>query len=278
MNRKTIKDLQKRTLTELGSAWDRQRFLQPRLPVIFDTLTNKTAFDTPATINGQMTKIPPPAGVLVRHSAQDENFITESGMYIENLPIKFPGSDCRIPGLVWDHFGDMLAQVIEIEKQVNPVLEEQYIYLTIQQGPVDPGNTHRPAGTHVDGFQKDAIIPQTIQHQISVTNTLPTIFYAAALPQDALALPKRDFFKAMAQTCADKPSLSPPPYTLHLLNAYCPHRPAPASEKTFRTFVRFSISTIPFMDEDNTRNKLFDYEWTPAKKEAYYRSIAKPAP
>ena len=82
----------------------------------------------------------------------------------------------------------------------------------------------------------------------------------------------------MAQQCNNAPAFEPPPYQIHLLNAYCPHEPGTADKEGFRTFVRFSISTIPFMGDENTRNPLFKYDWNEEAKQAYYKSIAQPEP
>ncbi len=271
-----IEALQARTLSEIGSKWDTQKLLLPRLPTIFGQVANKAPFDNKVTLTSEMTMADVPEGVIVADTGQDEEFVTDDGLYLEDMPIKFPGSEYRVPKIIWDNFGDLLIQQMELEKAVNPDIDDQYVYLTIQQGMVKPKTTQRPPGTHIDGFQKPIIVPQIAQHQISVTNTLPTIFYAAAAKPETTGLVKKEFFKALAQDCEGQPTFSPQPYEIHLLNAYCPHRPDKATQEAFRTFVRFSISSIPFMGSYNTRNSLFDYEWTDEKKAAYYASITKP--
>ena len=273
---KKIKALQARTRREIGDKWDPAKLTLPRLPVVFGTVVNKTPFDNKVTLTSKMTRCDQPPNILVKPSDGDAAFVTENGLYVENIPIKFPGSEYRIPQIIWDNFGDLLVQQMALEKDVNPHIEEQYVYLTIQQGMVAPDKTQRPPGIHIDGFQKATIIPQIAQHQISVTNALPTVFYAAAAGKDTVKLPKNAFFDALAKDCESAPIYTPPTYALHLLNAFCPHRPVTADKEQFRTFVRFSISSIPFMNNYNTRNKLFDYEWTEEKKAAYYRSVTKP--
>ena len=271
-----MNELQQRTRDEIGTIWRPNRLTLPRLPVIFDEVANKTPFDNKVTLSSQFSKVQLPSGVIASATAQDASFVTEQGLYIEDLPIKFPNTEYRIPQIVWDNFGDLLEQEIALERQINPHLDDQYIYLTIQQSQVKKDDTHRPSGVHIDGFQKPIIIPQPVQHQISICNILPTKFYAVPLSGDPSALKKKELFNALAQSCQGAQPYRPPAYTIHLLNGYCPHEPDTAPIDGFRTFIRFSASSIPFMGQDNTRNDLFDYNWDDDSKRDFYKSITKP--
>ncbi len=270
-----IASLQQRTRDEIGSLWQPQNLALPHLPVLLGAVNNQTPFNNAATLTSKFSTASCPADVRVIASAQDARFITDQGLYCEDLPIKLPNTDYRIPQIIWDNFGDLLAQEIDLERLINPHLASQYIYLTVQQSIVKKDNTHRPSGVHIDGFQKPIIIPQPIQHQVSVCNIEPTQFYAAALAQDPSNLTKKELFNALAQHCTGIEPYRPPAYELHLLNAYCPHEPAQASMEGFRSFVRFSASSIPFMGQDNTRNELFEYKWNKQNKDAFYKSITK---
>ena len=276
MNKKQIEDLQNRTRADMGTLWDPSELMKPRLPIIFDEVANKDAFNTPVTLHSYMTRCNAPEGITVSATTSDHSFISTNGLYVEDIPIKFPDTDYRIPKIIWDNFGDLLVQQMELEKSINPNIDSQYVYLTIQQDMVSAQKTQRRDGIHLDGFQKPTIMPQLIQHQISVTNALPTVFYAAAASKNTISLSKKELFCALSQDCQNAPTYQPPLYHMHLLNAYCPHQPAVAQTDQFRTFVRFSISSLPFMGSDNTRNPLFDYEWTPERKEAFYKKITKP--
>ncbi len=269
-------EYQGRTRKELGTTWDPMRLMKPHLPVIFDRIANRQAFDQAVTLTSQFSQAIIPAGVTVQAIADDAAFVTADGLYIEDLPIKFPKTDYRIPQIIWDNYGDLLKREIEIERMINPHLDDQYIYLTIQQSIVKKDDTHRPSGVHIDGYQKASIIPQPVQHQISICNMLPTKFYAAPLTVDPSQLAKKDIFKALAQQCQNVAPYRPPAYTLHLLNAYCPHEPDTAPADGFRTFIRFSASSIPFMGQDNTRNPLFNYNWDAQSKKAFYDNITRP--
>jgi hypothetical protein len=276
MNDKEVISLQQRTRNEIGSLWLPQKLALPHLPALLGAVNNKTPFNNPATLTSKFSTAACPAGVRVIASAQDAGFITDQGLYCEDLPIKLPNTEYRIPQIIWDNFGDLLAQEINLERLINRHLGRQYIYLTVQQSMVEKDNTHRPSGVHIDGFQKPIIIPQPVQHQVSVCNIEPTKFYAAALGKDPSDLTKKQLFTALAQHCNGIEAYRPPEYELHLLNAYCPHEPAQASIDGFRSFVRFSASSIPFMGNDNTRNDLFNYQWNKKNKDAFYKSITKP--
>lgn len=276
MNDKERFSYQNQTRQEIGTDWDVTRLMQPRLPVIFDRIAHRTVFENPVTMTSHFANCAAPQGIVVQDTGQDQDYVTPKGLYIEDLPIKFPQTEYRIPQIVWNNFGELLKREIELERMINPHLDDQYIYLTIQQGEVKKDSTHRPSGVHIDGFQKPTIIPQPVQHQISVCNILPTKFYAAALTQDPLTLKKKEIFHALSTACKGVEPYYPPAYTLHLLNAYCPHEPDTAAVDGFRTFVRFSASSIPFMGQDNTRNPLFTYNWDEQTKQDFYKKITKP--
>jgi hypothetical protein len=270
-------EYQKRTRDEVGTIWQPNRLTMAHLPAIFDRIAHRQAFDNPVSLTSQFSNaIQPPQGITVSPHAQDNSFITPEGMHIEDLPIKFPQTDYRIPQIIWDNYGELLKREIELERMINPHLDDQYIYLTIQQGMVKKDDTHRPSGVHIDGFQKASIIPQPVQHQMSVCNMLPTKFYAAPLRGNPAQMQKKEIFNALAQACQGITPYRPPAYTLHLLNAYCPHEPDTAPVDGFRTFIRFSASSIPFMGQDNTRNDLFSYNWDAQAKRDFYKSITKP--
>jgi hypothetical protein len=270
-------EYQKRTRDEVGTIWQPNRLTMAHLPTIFDRVGNRQAFDNPVRLTSQFSTAAQVAqGIIVSPHAQDSSFITPEGMYIEDLPIKFPQTDYRIPQIIWDNYGDLLKREIELERMINPHLDDQYIYLTIQQSTVKKDDTHRPSGVHIDGFQKASIIPQPVQHQMSICNMLPTKFYAAPLTGNPAQMQKKEIFNALAQACQGITPYRPPAYTLHLLNAYCPHEPDTAPADGFRTFIRFSASSIPFMGQDNTRNDLFTYNWDAQTKRDFYKAITKP--
>ncbi len=259
--------------TELTQTWDLTAFNKSRLPAMLGKTCDPQALDVPAKLNAKL-KTPTLENMVIQSSPIEVSFY-DDGLYIEDMPIKFPQQPYHVPASVWANFGKVLTQVLEAEKAVNPDWDDCYIYLTIQQSHVAPNTAQRRGGIHVDGFQKASIVPQTIQHQIALTNTIPTIFYKKAIEPGQLSDSKKQFFADLHAQCIDAPTFEPAPYNLHLLNAYCPHQTGVATKAEYRTFIRLSASKIPFMGQDNTRNPLIDYEWNEDKKKTFYESIAK---
>ena len=53
-----------------------------------------------------------------------------------------------------------------------------YAYITIDQGLIEPGNTQRKGGAHVDGFQGARINPKNeINYSYIISNLTPTACY-----------------------------------------------------------------------------------------------------
>lgn len=258
--------------TELTDTWSLEGFTKSRLPAMLGKTCDPRALNTPAKLKAEL-EVTPLEGMKIEPAAKEAEFYSEEGLYIEDMPIKFPQQVYHMPSSVWGNFGKVLAQILEAEKAINPNWDDCYIYLTIQQSHVEPGKAQRRGGIHVDGFQKPSIVPQTIQHQIALTNAVPTVFYEKAIEEGALRNTKKEFFADLHAQCADAPTFEPEPYELHLLNAYCPHQTGLATKAEFRTFIRLSASKIPFMGQDNTRNPLIDYVWNEEKKKAFYASI-----
>ena len=205
---------------------------------------------------------------LVLGTFQDVD-INGDDLTIEDMPIKFPGSDCRIPELVPENYVKLVQNIVNYDATLSTSFKSNYVYLTITRSTVEPGRVQRIPGWHVDGFQKPGRTPQVIQHQYAVTNALPTLFCT-----DPLVLVhsdnKKDFFKQLADVCETGTHWQATPGQIHLLNAYCPHRPVEAKEPTRRFFVRVSFSQIPFTRKGNTKNPCFDYEWNDKTKIEFY--------
>ncbi len=272
--------------TELREAvrWDPQRLAVPRLPYIVANLADKRGdgcnLDSVAAPHSFREAIPPSLRRLVTPEPVSNESLSEwfqeDGLYVEDMPIKVPGGTICIPdGIYYSQFKLILDISMLFEMLHNPAFNDQYFYLTIQQSQVKQGTVQRKAGIHLDGFQKPTIIPQIAQHQLAITNMIPTEFIVDGIDCEGFSNDKRLLFGWLNIHGDYGDRYFPAPYELHLLNAFCPHEPGFATEDCFRTFIRFSASVIPFMGEDNTRNPLLDLEWNKKAKLAYYDSIAK---
>ena len=193
----------------------------------------------------------------------------QKNLKIEDCPIKFPGSELRVPDFVPSVYQSLLDMILTYDQALFPdSYPSMYVYLTITQSHVGPGKVQRVPGWHVDGYQKaHERTPLEIQHQYAITNCLPTSFHLSGL--DIKQLPKKMFFETLARTCKDEWAAQP--YEIHLLNSFCPHRPVEAKTEHDRWFVRLSFSQVPFTRKGNTINPLFDYTWDHKTKKEFYR-------
>ena len=193
---------------------------------------------------------------------------SQTPLQVEDMPIKFPGTEVRVPGDLHESHGSLIDQIVSFDQKNFDSFDLQHIYLTITQSVVNVGQVQRIPGWHVDGYQKRE--PRIIQHQYAVTNTLPTLFHVSSVEIEQL--PKKEFFKTLAAKCeTDGKKWQAEPGQIHLLNSFCPHRPVETNCEEFRYFVRLSFSPIPFTRKNNTQNPLFDYHWDLQTKKKFYK-------
>lgn len=270
-----------REFTE-GVDWNIRYLGVPRLPYTFPVFQKglRSDLDTPAR-PAMLRRIDDPSVSISPYYRSPDQFLedhfSDDGLYIEDMPIKVPGGPIVIPNEVFhNHFEHFLRWWLVHEQVLNPHYDSQYLYLTIQQSWVKAGAVQRRPGMHLDGFQKAGIVPQPAQHQFAITNAVPTQFVAHFFDFENLPRDKKGMFEKLQQESEGKSRWTAKPYQMHLLNAFCPHEPGVAKYDCFRTFIRCSGSTIPFMGSDNTRNPFLNLEWNVESKRKYYESIVLP--
>lgn len=182
-----------------------------------------------------------------------------------DLPIKFPGSDVRLP-LDFLQLRPAIQRVFDIEHRLNPgCYDEYYCYLTVDQGPVRPGALQREAPCHVDGFQGARWQPKVrVNHTYTITDCLPTVYYAQPFDFSRLDEAKHNFFWEMNRQVALTNSAHawrPEPFELTLMDGYTVHRGDVAEVETLRTWVRLSFEVRIFDRLGNAHNPLFRYDW-----------------
>jgi hypothetical protein len=182
-----------------------------------------------------------------------------------DLPIKFPGSDFRIPKEL-AMYAPIIRRAANYEAAVNPsCYDEYYCYLTIDPGWVEPGVLQREAPCHVDGFQGARWNPKVRgNHTYTVSNAVPTAYYVQPFDFDLLDEAKHDFFWEMNRQVAETNSQfawAPADGELTLMDCYSVHRGQPATQRIYRTFVRISFEVRIFDRLGNAHNPLFRYNW-----------------
>jgi hypothetical protein len=182
-----------------------------------------------------------------------------------DLPIKFPGSDYRIPKEL-AVYAPIVKRAANFEAAVNRrAYDEYYCYLTVDVGIVQPGRLQREAPCHVDGFQGARWNPKVRgNHTITVSNTIPTAYYVQPVDFDLLDEARHDFFFEMNRQVANTNSKFewiPQDYEMTMMDCYCVHRGRAAEHEVFRTFIRISWEVRIFDRLGNAHNPMFSYDW-----------------
>lgn len=224
-------------IADLNSIWDFQKFKTPRIPVSLGFLTNAERFE----------------------------FSKSGAPRTLDMPIKFPGSNFRIPAEL-AQFRGTIERVAHFEAAINPdCFDEYYCYMTVDQGLVRPNTLQREAPCHVDGFQ-GARWPNKVRinHSYVVGDRLPTTYYPQAFDFDALDEALHNFFWEMNRQVANNHSAGafrPGDCEIGLIDAYTVHRGSEAQTETFRTWIRLSFEARQFDRLGNAHNPLFQYNW-----------------
>ena len=180
---------------------------------------------------------------------------------ISDLPIKIYNSEYLLPEEV-EPIRNLIQNVVNFEHEINPAIDSYCCYLTIDQGWVEPGETQRRGGCHVDGFQGARINPkQMINRSYVWSDCLPTVFYPHPFKTDHLDECVHNFFLDFDRQADESQAWRPDQNEVVLSDAYTVHRCDVAKERTFRTFVRVSFDTRQFDRLGNTHNPLFNYNW-----------------
>lgn len=230
-------------IADLNTVWDTTKFLTPRKPVSL--------------------------GIL---SAQQLEVFRQPGVARTlDMPIKFPGSNFRIPESL-KQFKEIIEIVANYEATINEeCFDEYYCYMTVDQGWVNPNTLQREAPCHVDGFQGARWNPKTrINHTYVVGDELPTSYYIQPFDLSRLDEAKHNFFWEMNNIVAKTKSQyawTPEKGEINLIDAYTVHRGTEATQRVFRTWVRLSFEVRKFDRLGNAHNPLFQYDWEMVKRD-----------
>lgn len=199
------------------------------------------------------------------NEATKAKFSQKGAVNVLDLPIKFPGSDFRVPKELLQ-FEDIIRRVARFERQYNySSYDEYYCYASVDQRWVKAGSLQREAPCHVDGFQGAKWNPKVkINHTYVISDILPTTYYVQPFNFDALDEAKHNFFWEMNRQVAltnSQYAWQPQPYELNLIDAYTVHRGTPADQDCFRTWLRLSFEVRIFNRLGNAHNPMFSYDW-----------------
>jgi hypothetical protein len=183
-----------------------------------------------------------------------------------DLPIKFPGSDFRLPR-EYAQWASVVQRVADAERALNArCYDEYYCYLTLRRERVPRGGQGHYAPCHVDGFQGARWSPKVrTNHTYTITNALPTVYFLQPFDLRPLDLSRHDAFWEMNRQVALTRSAHAwndyPDFALMLMDAYCVHIAMDAPEDTERVWLRLSFEVREFDRLGNGRNPFFSYDW-----------------
>jgi hypothetical protein len=230
-------------IADLNSVWDLKKFMNPRLPVSLGLL----------------------------EGADREAFSRPGAPRTLDMPIKFPGSNFRVPRHL-EQFRAAIERVAHFEAAINPeCFDEYYCYMTVDQGPVKPETLQREAPCHVDGFQGARWSPKVrINHSYVVGDQIPTTYYPQPFDFSKLDEARHNFFWEMNRVVAASRSAHawrPQNNEISMIDAYTVHRGTAAEEATFRTWIRLSFEVRKFDRLGNAHNPMFKYDWNMVERD-----------
>lgn len=208
-----------------------------------------------------------PASLGVLPAAEQAQFTAPSdARNVLDLPIKFPGSDFRLPA-EFAQWAPVVQRVADAEWALNRLCyDEYYCYFTLRREHVPAGGQGHYAPCHVDGFQGARWNPKVrINHTYTVTNCLPTVYFPQRFDLRSLDLARHDAFwemnRQVAQTNSAHAWNDYPDFALMLMDAYCVHIAVDAPAARDRTWLRFSFEVRQFDRLGNGHNPFFAYDW-----------------
>ena len=218
-------------LDDIGRIWDPARFTVLREPISVGPLRDRTRF----------SRLPTPR--------------------VSNVPVKFPGSDYRIPAEVACAV-EALQLCIDCEHAINPDVDAYYAYLTVDRDVIPEGWAQRGLGVHADFLQGQRVSPKRAgDHGYLCTDRDPPVFYRQPFELTAEDVANDAFNSAFERQAQAQFAAPVAPYEVVLFDSYCVHGAVPAARTARRTFIRFFYSLAVYDRFGDTHNALFDYRW-----------------
>jgi hypothetical protein len=157
-----------------------------------------------------------------------------------------------------EQFSDVIQQMIDIEHTINPLNANNYwAYVTVDQMAVEPSQTQRRRGCHIDGMEGPRIQPKVLPgHSYLICDKLPPVFYTqgfTTLTKDIDVL-KDNIYDYFEENAREEETMIPNPYEIYMFTAYCVHRSDIAQQYTDRTVLRLYYACREFDRLGNTYN------------------------
>lgn len=210
----------------------------------------------------------------------------EIGLRFLDMPIYIPNQGWKIPKEL-EQFKEVIAKAAAFERSVNPDFEKyNYVYITVDQGEVEPHKAQRRTGWHGDSYlridskKRDVDVP--CDHVYVVADSCPTPFLPGPFSLEGIDPENIDeVLQRFSSVAEGKIPTYYPNNTLLRLDPYCVHNVGfnNTDQTLFRTFVKISVSRSKYCKLGNAHNPLFIYDWSmvprhgvPYTKEALQKS------
>lgn len=186
----------------------------------------------------------------------------EHGTEFFGLPIKFPGTEYRVPNEL-ECISAILELCASFEGRVNPHVNEYYTYLSLYRTYISTGERQLTAGLHSDGVQGRRIEPKLpIEHGYAVTDSYPTHFFPQAFDMTGIDV-NVHLLDAVFESQVDRDNVvTNEPGTVIFFDAYCVHQAVPAADSGWRAFLKVMYTPRQYDRLGNAVNQLFtkDYD------------------
>ncbi|MBI5202951.1 MAG: hypothetical protein HY925_15275, partial [Elusimicrobia bacterium] len=199
-------------------------------------------------------------------TVDDRDAFSRKSVSVLNMPIKMPGTDFRVPEEL-AHLREFIQKMVDHEAAINPELASFYAYLTVDQGWVKPGETHRKPGIHIDGVQGARYPVKLVpEHTYSASDALGTVFYDQSFDLRGLDPARQHVHAELERQALEENAVSAEDYGIYFWDSYSVHRADVARAPMLRKFVRVEFSRKIYDSIGDTRSPLFEYRWTPVSR------------
>jgi hypothetical protein len=171
--------------------------------------------------------------------------------------------DLALPQWLDHEVGRFVTDSINHAKENDLPVRSRYAYLTMDNKPIEKGETQRSSGWHLDGLQGEEVpfkLPTC--YEFTWTNTLPMQISDQGFEVNGLNFTSHNVFDSLGDQVYDDSILTLDSNTLYLMNAYQLHRGVAAEDAINNLlFLRLYMSELPITSSRMTINEMIDYPY-----------------
>jgi len=190
------------------------------------------------------------------------------GLRFLDLPLHMPGQGWRIPHEL-EQFKEVIKMAVDHERACMPDFEKNhFVYITVDQGLVQPHTSQRRGGYHGDSYRKinskNGSVNILVDHVYVIYDNCPTLYKEGPFNMDTTNPESvSEVLAEFERGAAEQPTITFPPYTLLRMDPYCVHDAGvnAGDVPLYRTFVKISFSKVKYAHLGNAHNSLFIYDW-----------------